>query len=70
VAKASFRLANGADLGTRAVFSVEVDQPVDDQWLLDMQEYFATHLPPDLGWPSVHKFAMQVSEDRELDPNA
>jgi hypothetical protein len=52
------------------VFTVEVDQPVDDAWLIDMQEYFATHLPPGIEWTGVHKFSMQVSDDRELDPNA
>lgn len=68
MAKASFRLADANDMSTRIFYSVEVDSPVTDEWLLDVQDYFATHLPDGVNWLAVHKFSLQVQEDREIDP--
>lgn len=69
MAKATFRLANAANTSEAISYSVEVDQPVSDVWLQDAQDYFAANLPPGVGWEAVHKYSLQVQEDREIDPN-
>jgi hypothetical protein len=67
--KATFRLANGANISEMILYSVEVEQAVPDSWLQDAQNYFAENLPPGITWQSVHKYSLQVQEDREIDPN-
>jgi len=66
--KATFRLANAANISESIIFSFEVDFAVTDAWMQDAQNYFAANLPEGVGWASVHKFSMQVQEDREVDP--
>jgi len=66
--KATFNLADANATFDRVAFSVEVNVPVTDEWLQDVQNYFAANLPPGVAWSAVYKFSMQVQEDRELDP--
>jgi hypothetical protein len=68
MAKATFRLANAANTSESILYSIEVAAGVSDAWLQAAQDYFAANLPPDVGWASVHKFSLQVQEDREVDP--
>lgn len=68
--KASFNLADSNNNYDRIAYSFEVDVPVTDQWLLDVQSYFAEHLPVGVPWTGVYKFSLVVQEDREIDPNA
>lgn len=68
MAKATFRLAN-PNTGEQIPYTVEIGAQVTDEWWQDAQDYFAANLPPDVSWASVHKYSLQVQEDREIDPN-
>ncbi len=70
MANVNFRLANGANISETILYSVAVaTNDVPDEWFQDVQEYFATHLPPSITWATVHKYSLEIEDFREVDPN-
>lgn len=67
MAKATFRLQNTSS-GEQLQYSVEIGTAVSDEWWQAVQDYFCT-IPPASDWPGVHRYYLQINEDREIAPS-